>query len=185
MKGNLNMENNNSKVKNKIIKLANGTEDNDAVNFTQLKWHTVRHGNNYHLQPSFTFYKNFDNKSKLLVDNKPFMKIPNHNHHGLQYIDKEGSYSGFGGQAWGSLKMTNNLVAGVYTILNNETLITQVLGDDNYKIINFSHDYQTTHSKAFIQFTSNGQPGEITFQFRYYGSSYNEINLLFLFFFTC
>ena len=95
--------------------------------------------------------------------------------------------------------MTNNLAAGVYTVvfelfsgisgisgsvtqLNNETLITQVHGDANYKIITFSHDYQTTHSKAFIQFNSNGQAGEITFQIRYYGSSYNNTSLNFLFY---
>ena len=59
--------------------------------------------------------------------------------------------------------MTNYLAVGVYTVvfqtfsanfgspsnittLNNETLITQVHGDANYKIITFSHDYQTTHS---------------------------------------
>jgi len=77
--------------------------------------------------------------------------------------------------------MTNNLAAGTYTavfetfsatipsssniiLLNNETLIQQVHGDDNYEIITFSHDYQTTHSKAFIKFSSNGKPGEITFQ---------------------
>ena len=112
----------------------------------------------------------------------------NHNHHGLNWVKKEGSDSGFGGQAWVSLKMTNNLAAGVYTVvfetfsaisggnvtqLNNETLITQVYGHGGYTIITFSHDYQTTHSKAFIQFNSDGQPGQINFQIRYYGSSYN------------
>ena len=58
-------------------------------------------------------------------------------------------------------------------------------GDNNYKIITFSHDYQTTHSKEFIQFTSsgrNGQPGEITFQFRFYGPEYNNSSLSFLFY---
>ena len=95
--------------------------------------------------------------------------------------------------------MTNNLPVGIFTVvfelffgisgisgsvtqLNNETLLQQVHGDANYKIITFSHDYQTTHSKAFIQFTSNGQAGEITFQIRYYGSSYNNSTLNFLFF---
>ena len=125
--------------------------------------------------------------------------FPNHHHHGLNWVKKEGSDSGFNGQAWVSLKMTNNLPVGIYTVvfelfsgisgisgsvtqLNNETLITQVYGDANYKIITFSHDYQTTHSKAFIQFNSNGQAGEITFQIRYYGSSYNNSTLNFLFF---
>ena len=96
--------------------------------------------------------------------------------------------------------MTNNLAAGVYTAvfetfsaiyniftgsitqLNDETLLQQVHGDDNYKIITFSHDYQTTHSKAVIQFTSNGKAGEITFQIRYYGSNYTNLALNFFFF---
>ena len=123
----------------------------------------------------------------------------NHNHHALNWVKKEGSDSGFGDQAWVSLKMTNNLPVGIYTVvfelfshisgisgsvtqLNNETLLQQVHGDANYKIITFSHDYQTTHSKDFIQFTSNGQAGDITFQIRYYGSSYNNSTLNFLFF---
>ena len=125
--------------------------------------------------------------------------FPNHHHHGLNWVKKEGSDLGFNGQAWVSLKMTNNLPVGIYTVvfelfsgisgisgsvtqLNNETLLQQVHGDANYKIITFSHDYQTTHSKAFIQFNSNGQAGEITFQIRYYGSSYNNPSLNFSFF---
>ena len=51
----------------------------------------------------------------------------------------------------------------------------QVHGNDNCKIITFFHDYQTTHNKAFIQCTSSGQPGEITFQMSYYGFSYNAL----------
>ena len=105
--------------------------------------------------------------------------FPNHHHHGLNWVKKEGSDSGFNGQAWVSLKMTNNLAAGVYTVvfetfsaisagnvtqLNNETLITQVYGHGGYTIITFSHDYQTTHSKVFIQFKSDGQPGRIDFR---------------------
>ena len=95
--------------------------------------------------------------------------------------------------------MTNNLAAGVYTAvfetsaiyniftgsitqLNDETLLQQVHGDDNYKIITFSHDYQTTHSKVVIQFTSIGKAGEITFQIRYYGSNYTNLALNFFFF---
>ena len=185
---------------NKQIKnLSGGTDKSDAVNYGQLLEHTENHQNNYHLQPSFTFYRNFGNE--VIVPQSNTIKIDsNHNHHGLNWIVKEGLDSGFGGQAWVSLKMTNNLAAGVYTVvfetfaaiyniftgsvtqLNNETLFQQVHGDANYKIITFSHDYQTTHSKAFIQFTSNGQAGEITFQIRYYGSSYNNPTLNFLFF---
>ena len=127
---------------------------------------------------------------------KPFS---NHHHHALNWVKKEGSDSGFNGQAWVSLKMTNNLPFGIYTVvfetfsgliftpsnitqLNNETLLQQVHGDVNFKIITFSHDYQTTHSKAYIQFSSNGQAGEITFQIRYCGSSYNNSRLNFFFY---
>ena len=184
---------------NKQIKnLSGGTDKSDAVNYGQLLEHTENHQNNYHLQPSFTFYRNFGNEA--IVPQSNTIKIDsNHNHHGLNWIAKEGSDSGFGGQAWVSLKMTNNLPVGIYTVvfelfsgisgisgsvtqLNNETLFQQVHGDANYKIITFSHDYQTTHSKAFIQFNSNGQAGEITFQIRYYGSSYNNANLNFFFY---
>ena len=185
---------------NKQMKnLSGGIDKSDAVNYGQLLEHTENHQNNYHLQPSFTFYRNFGSQKKVPQSNT--IKIDsNHNHHGLNWIAKESSDSGFGGQAWVSLKMTNNLAAGVYTAvfetfaaiyniftgnttqLNDETLLQQVHGDDNYKIITFSHDYQTTHSKAVIQFTSNGQAGEITFQIRYYGSSYNNPTLSFFFF---
>jgi len=55
MKGNLNMENDSTKVKNKIFNLANGTDNDDAVNLAQLKSHTDSHQNNYHLLESFKF----------------------------------------------------------------------------------------------------------------------------------
>ena len=117
-------------------------------------------------------------------------------HYNLYLVEKEGFDNGFGGQAWTSLKMTNDgLKAGIYTvvfeifirsavsppILSDETLITQVYGDDNYNVITFSHDYNGKYTKAFIQFSSNGQPGEITFQIRYYGSRFRNF-LLFLFY---
>ena len=193
MTSNLNMNS------NKAINLSGGIDTGDSVNYGQLLQHTENHQNNYHLQPSFTFYRNFGNGS-IVPQSNTIQIDSNHNHHGLNWIVKEGSDSGFGGQAWVSLKMTNNLAAGVYTVvfetisaiynifsgsitqLNNETLLQQVHGDANYKIITFSHDYQTTHSKAFIQFNSNGQVGEITFQIRYYGSSYNNLALNFFFF---
>ena len=184
---------------NKQMKnLSGGIDKSDAVNYGQLLEHTENHQNNYHLQPSFTFYRNFGNQKKVPRSTR-IKLISNHHHHGLNWVKKEGSDSGFGGQAWVSLKMTNNLPVGIYTVvfelfsgisgisgsvtqLNNETLLQQVHGDANYTIITFSHDYQTTHSKAVIQFTSNGQAGEITFQIRYYGSSYNNSTLNFLFF---
>ena len=184
MTGNLQMG------KKKITDLGDGSDDGDAVNFSQLLSHTDNHQVNYHLQPSFTFYKNQTIINPISIPNV----ITNHNHLDLYIVSKVFSNNGFGGQAWVSLRMTNTLKAGLYTVvfetfaglfgsstLNDETLITQVYGDANYQVINFSHDYQTTHSKAYIQFTSNGQAGEITFEIRYYGSSYNQ-NIKFLFF---
>ena len=115
MKGNLDMENDITKVKNKIIKLANGTADDDAVTLAQLKSYTDSHQNNYHLQPSFTFYKNYGDQAQLSVHS---INIPNHNHHDLFIAKKEGSNPGFrSGWAWLSLRMTNNLPSGTYTAL--------------------------------------------------------------------
>ena len=77
----------------------------------------------------------------------------NHFHHLINVVIKEGFNSGFGRQAWVSLKMTNDsLTAGIYTVvfeifsfavyfLTDETLITQVHGDSNFNVITFSHDY--------------------------------------------
>ena len=174
---------------NKQMKsLSGGTDKGDAVNYGQLLQHSENHHNNYNLQPSFIFFKNFGDEAEL-SKSKSNLSFGTHKHLGLIGVVKEGSDSGFGGQAWVSLKMTNNLPSGVYTVvfesfsafydiknsriikLNDETLLQQVHGDDNYTNITSSHDYQTTHSKAMINFTSNGQPGEITFQIRYYGSS--------------
>ena len=195
MNANLNLNN------NKIINLKNGTDNGDVVNYRQLIEKTNNHQNNYHLQPSFNFYKNFGD-GKILKKANSLTIDPHHKHLGLNYVKKQSFNSGFGGQAWVSLKMTNNLPIGLYTIvfetfaatyivsqnsitqqkLNSETLLQQVNGDANYTIINFTHDYQTTHSNAIIQFTSNGKPGEITFEIRYYGPSYNNSTLNFLFF---
>ena len=122
----------------------------------------------------------------------------------------EGRDTGFGGQAWSSLAMTNTLERGIYTvvfetfsfgifgpigasdinkvILNDETLLQSVHGDDHFRILTFSHDWQsnsggnTPHSKAYIQFSSDGQSGEIKFQIRYYGSSYIQVGLSLLFY---
>ena len=187
---------------NKQMKnLSGGTDKSDAVNYGQLIEKTNNHQNNYHLQPSFNFYQNFGNR-KILKKANSLTIDPDHKHLGLNYVKKQSFNSGFGGQAWVSLKMTNSLLAGVYNVvfetfaatyivshnsvtqqkLNSETLLQQVNGDANYTIINFTHDYQTTHSNAIIQFTSNGKPGEITFEIRYYGPSYNNSTLNFLFF---
>ena len=182
MTGNLNMNN------KKITSLAESVDDNDAVSLKVLKQHTNFHQNNYHLQQSFSFWQ-YD----FLLKPDSEIKIPDHNHLDLFVAYKDNYNSDFGGNAWANLKMKNTLEKGDYTvifetfiilhksILNDETLITNVYGDDNFNIITFSHDYQTTYSKVYIQFTSNGKAGQITFQIRYYGSSYNT-NIKFLFF---
>ena len=185
-----------------IINLEDASENNEAVTFSQLKSHTDHIQNHYHLQPNMRFFKNFGDNAELSISNTaPNFKPKDHFfyqhvHYNLYLVEKEGFDNGFGGQAWTSLKMTNDgLKAGIYTvvfeifirsavsppILSDETLITQVHGDDNYKVITFSHDYNGKYTKAFIQFSSNGQPGEITFQIRYYGSRFRNF-LLFLFY---
>ena len=171
MTGNLNMNN------NKAINLSKGSETGDSVNYAQLLEHTENQQINYHLQPSFPFYKNFGDGSKIphsqLID--PF---PNHKHHGLYSIKKEGYNSDFGGQAWVSLRMTNTLASGTHTVLfesfsaiininlthvNDEVLSNHVYAHGGFRIITFDHDYQTTLSKSIIQFYSNGHIGDITF----------------------
>ena len=183
---------------NKQMKnLSGGTDKSDAVNYGQLLQHTAKHQDDYHLRQSFSFFKNFGDQAAVSQSSQ--IKFPsNHHHHGLYYISKEGSNNGFGGQAWVSLKMTNTLSAGFYTVifetfaglkdgsnvtyLNNETLLQQVHGDSHISILNFNHDYQTTHSKSIIKFTTDGQSAEINFEIRYYGSSFNNSNLNMLFF---
>ena len=190
MTGDLNMNN------NKIINLSNGSETGDSVNYSQLLEHTENQQNNYHLQPSFTFYKNFGDKSKLtyssLVD--PF---PNHKHHGLYSVKKERFSSNFGEEALVSLKITNKLPSGNYTLLfesfsaiinssfthvNDEVLNSRVFGHNGIRIITFDHDYQTTFSKSIIQFYTDGNTGDITFQMQSYGTNYNNPDLYFLFY---
>ena len=78
MKGNLDMEDDSTKVRNKTINLDNGTADNDAVDLAQLKSYTDSHQNNYHLRESFRFYKNYGDQAEVIVRN---INIPNHNHH--------------------------------------------------------------------------------------------------------
>ena len=100
----------------------------------------------------------------------------------------------FQGFASSNIKMTYNLGRGIYTavfelfssysnILNDETLLQNLRGDSHYKVLNYSHDWEsdsggnTPHSKAFIQFSTDGSPGEIKFEIQYYGSHYNQSGL--------
>ena len=89
--GNFDLEN--KQMKN----LSGGTDKSDAVNYGQLLEHTENNENSYHLQQSFSFFKNFGDQAAVPQSNT--IKIDsNHNHHGLNWIAKEGSDSGFGGE---------------------------------------------------------------------------------------
>ena len=190
----------------KIVHLGDGSDAGDAVNYSQSISHTTDHKRDYQLASSFKFYRDFGDKGALT---KSRWQISGHLHLDLYDVGGiEGRDSGFNGEAWSSLKMTNTLERGIYTvvfetfsfgfvgpvspsggnILNDETLLYSVHGDAHFQIITFSHDWEsnsggnTPHSKAYIQFSSDGQPGEIKFQIRYYGRSYNNLSLDLLFY---
>ena len=199
MMGNLQMG------RKRITDLADGRDDRDAVNYSQLIHHTTDHKKDYQLASSPNFYRQFGDKGALT---KSRYQISGHLHLDLYDV---GAIEGHGTpskwEAWSSLKMTNTLGRGIYTvifeifsvgplgsstvssvILNDENLIYSVHGDSHFQIITFNHDWEsdsggnTPHSKAYIQFSSDGQPGEIKFQFRYYGRYYNRSLLGFLFY---
>ena len=181
----------------KIVHLGNGSDAGDAVNYNQLISHTTDHKKDYQLASSFKIYRDFGDKVELTKSRRP---ISGHLHLDLYDVGGiEGRDTGFNGEAWSSLKMTNTLGRGIYTVvfetfsfynslLNDETLLYSVHGDAHFQIITFSHDWEsdsgvnTPHSKAYIQFSSDGQPGEIKFQIRYYGRSYNNLSLDLLFY---
>ena len=181
----------------KITDLDDGISDGDAVNYSQLISHTTDHKRDYQLASSPKFYRDFGDKGALTKSRR---QISGHLNLDLYDVGGiEGRDSGFGGEAWSSLRMTNTLGRGIYTVvfetfsfynslLNDETLLYSVHGDAHFQIITFSHDWEsgsggnTPHSKAYIQFSSDGQPGEIKFQIRYYGRSYNNLSLDLLFY---
>ena len=190
----------------KIVHLGNGSDAGDAVNYNQLISHTTDHKKDYQLASSPNFYREFGDKGALTKSRR---QISGHLHLDLYDVGGiEGRDTGFNGEAWSSLKMTNTLERGIYTvvfetfsfgplsessgastvILNDETLLYSIHGDAHFQIITFSHDWEsdsrgnTPHSKAYIQFSSDGQPGEIKFQIRYYGRSYNNLSLDLLFY---
>ena len=181
----------------KIVHLGNGSDVGDAVNYNQLISHTTDHKKDYQLASSFKIYRDFGDKGELTKSRR---QISGHLHLDLYDVGGiEGRDTGFNGEAWSSLKMTNTLERGIYTVvfetfsfynslLNDETLLYSVHGDAHFQIITFSHDWEsdsrgnTPHSKAYIQFSSDGQPGEIKFQIRYYGRSYNNLSLDLLFY---
>ena len=181
----------------KITDLGGGSDDGDAVNYSQLISHTTDHKKDYQLASSFKIYRDFGDKGELTKSRR---QISGHLHLDLYDVGGiEGRDTGFNGEAWSSLKMTNTLGRGIYTVvfetfsfynslLNDETLLYSVHGDAHFQIITFRHDWEsnsrgnTPHSKAYIQFSSDGQPGEIKFQIRYYGRSYNNLSLDLLFY---
>ena len=181
----------------KITDLGDGSDDGDAVNYSQLISHTTDHKKDYQLASSPNFYREFGDKGELTKSRR---QISGHLHLDLYDVGGiEGRDTGFNGEAWSSLKMTNTLGRGIYTVvfetfsfynslLNDETLLYSAHGDAHFQIITFSHDWEsdsrgnTPHSKAYIQFSSDGQPGEIKFQIRYYGRSYNNLSLDLLFY---
>ena len=67
---------------------------------------------NYHLQQSFTFYKNYGDEAELTKSN---ISITNHtNHLDLLEISRQGVHDGF---AYSNVKLTNNINPGTYSIL--------------------------------------------------------------------
>ena len=196
MTGNLQMG------KKKITGLGDGSDDGDAVNYSQLISHTTDHKKDYQLASSPKFYRDFGDKGALT---KSRLQISGHLHLDLYSVGAiESRENDFGGVAWSSLRMTNTLERGIYTVVfetfsygytgafyeifDDETLLYSVHGDAHCQIITFNHDWESgsggnrPHSKAYIQFSSDGQPGEIKFQIRYYGISYFILSLDLLFY---
>ena len=188
----------------RLTDVADSIGDNDAVNLKVLKEHTQVSQNNYHLQPSFKIFKDFGDKSQLTVGSPPNTSpdhfFQNHKAHNDAYIiEKEGYDTGFGGEAWSSIKIKGNkLESGSYTsifeifvigdaggFLVDDTIIYHVYGDSHYTINTFDSDkIDSQYTKSIIQFTTDGGAGVddgIKFQIRYYGSQYNK-NLKFLFY---
>ena len=188
----------------RLTNLAESVDDNDAVSLKVLKEHTQVSQNNYHLQPSFKIYKDFGDKSQLTVGAYP--KTPsnhffnNHKtHHDPYNVDKEADDTGFGGQAWSSMKLKGNqLESGSYTVifeifvlgssgsfLVDDTIIYHVYGDSHYSITTFnSNKINGQYTRSMIQFTTDGGAGAddgIKFQIKYFGSQYNN-NIKFLFY---
>ena len=187
MTGDLNMNN------HKIRDLEDASNDNEAVSLKQLKEMTDHTPANYHLRPSFTFYKDFGDKAKLTKSN---VSIPRHTDH-LEQLEapREGVKDGY---AFSSVYLKNNLQVGdTYTILfeifgyNDNNLVSDgqddrllfldVYGDVN--ITDFSHEWFDKYAKAHLKFTNSKSDVTIRLRFRYYGSS--NSNFKFLFYSRC
>ena len=147
---------------------------------------------NYHLQQSFTFYKDHGDIAELTKSN---ISITNHtNHLDLLEISRQGVHDGF---AYSNVKLTNNINSGTYSILfeifgyngskivtdgDSDRLLFQNVEDDPI-ISDFSHDWFSNYAKSYIIFNNSKKDAGITLQFRYYGSS--NSNFKFLFFSRC
>ena len=55
----------------RLTDVADSIDEGDAVNLKVLKEHTQFSQNNYHLQPSFRFYRDFGSKSQLTARPSP------------------------------------------------------------------------------------------------------------------
>ena len=106
----------------RLTDVADSIDEGDAVNLKVLKRHNQFSQNNYHLQPSFRFYKDFGDKSQLTVgsplNTSPDHFFQNHKAHNYAYIiEKEGYDTGLSGQAWSSIKMKGDqLPSGSFKI---------------------------------------------------------------------
>ena len=106
----------------KIINLDDGSDSKDAVNYSQLITHITDHKRDYQLAPSFKFYRDFGDKGELMISKT--LVIGGHKHLDLYNVGAiEGRNTGFGGEAWSSLKMTKSLARGTYTAVSNFFLL--------------------------------------------------------------
>ena len=172
----------------RLTDVADSIGDNDAVNLKVLKEHTQVSQNNYHLQPSFKIFKDFGDKSQLTVGSPPNTSpdhfFQNHKAHNDAYIiEKEGYDTGFGGEAWSSIKIKGNqLESGSYTsifeifvigdaggFLVDDTIIYHIYGDGHYTINTFDSDkIDSQYTKSIIQFTTDGGAGVDDGKFLFY-----------------
>ena len=90
----------------RITGLADGSDDGDAVNYSQLLSHTRDYVTHYQLMRNFVFYHG----SKALRQ-KRIIYINGHGKHRKNYEISGADHkdAGFGGETWFDLKMTNTL----------------------------------------------------------------------------
>ena len=83
----------------KMTNLSPDTDSTDAVNNAQLDSLTSTSQTNYHLRPSFKFYKDFGDFAEASSNNNPPNNFPSShvNHTGGLIIEKESYNNGFGG----------------------------------------------------------------------------------------